>query len=118
MQRLRCQPRPEMAASIWSPSARNRRQWAPLPAGDPVRMRSPGCSAVMCEAYETSRDTSKIMSLVDSSCITRPFRLSVIRRSIGWSTNTLGTSTGPVGRNVGAFLLRSQSVPIFPRSGR
>ena len=67
----------------------------------------------------TSRATSKIMSAVDSSCMTlavQPQRDLQVHR-IARRTRA-GTSNGPVGRKVGAFLRGSQSVPIAAMSGR
>ncbi len=43
-QRLRCAPSPVIVPSMSSPSVRNWRQCAPLPAGEPVSSRSPGRS--------------------------------------------------------------------------
>ena len=62
------------------------------------------------------RATSKIMSAVDSSCMTSPFSRSVIRRSIGSPASAAGTIRAD-GRNVRAFFDRSQSPPIAVRSG-
>src|SRR5262249_15400472 len=53
-QRLRWTPRYVISPSITSPSVRKRPWCAPLPSGEPVSTRSPGRSATLREAYETS----------------------------------------------------------------
>src|SRR5690606_4517802 len=116
--RLRCTPSPVIVPSMTSPG-RSRRPWCrPFPAGLPVSTRSPGSSRTVCETAETIRATPKIMSLVDSSCMTSPLSRSVTCRSPGSPTNAAGTRYGPSGVNVGAFLARSQSAPMSPTSLR
>ena len=90
----------------------------PLPAGLPVRIRSPGSSGVICDAAATSVATSKIMSLVDSSCMTWPLSVRVSCSAEVSPTKAAGTRNGPVGRKPGAFLPRNQSVPISFMSRR
>ena len=90
----------------------------PLPAGLPVSTRSPGRSREVCEMYDTSRATPKSMSLVDSSCMVSPFSLRVTRRSPGSAMDSAGTIQGPSGVKPGAFLQRSQSVPMAGMSRR
>ena len=90
----------------------------PLPAGLPVRIRSPGSNRAVWEIYETNRATPKIMSLVDSSCMVSPLSFRVTCRSEGSAMESAGTIHGPSGVKPGAFLLRSQSVPIGGMSRR
>ena len=55
---LRCVPRPVIVLSITSPGVSQRLPWWPaLPAGEPVRMMSPGSRSTIVEAQETSRST-------------------------------------------------------------
>jgi hypothetical protein len=79
---------------------------------------SPGRSRAIDETCSISRATSNIMSGVLESCITSPFSRSVICSDIGSPTWIAGTSSGPVGKNVGQFLPASQSVPMLGMSGR
>ena len=60
----------------------------------------------------------KTMSPVLLSCMVLPLRRSRMPRSSGSGTNRAGTSHGPVGKNVGKFFARSQSVPIIGMSVR
>ncbi len=111
-------PREVMLPSMTSPSFSSRPQCAPFPAGEPVNTRSPGNSGMFQDAWDTSWATLKIMSAVDSCCITCPLSLSVTVSCCGSEMNFEGTSSGPVGKNPGAFLARYQSEPMAVMSLR
>src|SRR5699024_4641026 len=110
-QRMVCVPRPSIVPVSTSPSRRKRCQCWPLPAGLPVRSRSPGSSGVVCEAAEISAGMSNSRSEVRPSCLTSPLSSKQTPTSAP-STKWAGTRKGPVGRKPGEFFDRYQSVPI------
>ena len=62
-----------------------------MPAGVPVKMRSPGRSSTIDEILETSSGTEKIRSSVLPSCMTWPLSSSVSPRSCGSGTSSVVT---------------------------
>ena len=93
---------------MWSPGCNQTGgvRKAPMPAGVPVAITSPGSSVMKALRYSISRATGNSMSAVWPCCICSPLTWQVKSSACGSAISSRVTSQGPIGQKPSMLLAK------------